>query len=1032
MKIGVSAATATPWSAAGNNTIDAGHKAFWMPAANANGTLNAFTVVAKDNGGLESAGGAVQATVNVVAPSNIAPTFTTFAAPVAAGNQDSETAITFADLQSQGNEADVDGSVSAFVVKAVSSGSLKIGATAATATPWSAVGNNTIDAGHKAFWTPAANANGTLNAFTAVAKDNGGLESAGAIQAKVVVAPDNNANSNDAPTFVVGDGKATTALDSDDRGYAVAIQTNGKILLAGDSLNGINSDFALMRFKPNGSLDTVFSDDGKLTTAVGSSSGASSVTVQANGKILVAGSSDIDSSNSDFALVRYNSDGSLDTSFSGDGKVTTTVYSIDHGNAVTVQADGKILVAGSSGIVIFDEIADFAVVRYNSDGSLDTSFGGDGKVTTDFGDNDFGESVIVQTNGKILVAGRSSNASNDDFALVRYNSDGSLDTSFSGDGKVTTDLGSYDRAKSVTLQTDGKILVAGSSWNGENFDFALVRYNSDGSLDTSFSGDGKVTTALSLSDDMAKSVTVQANGKILVAGWSDSFTGDFALVRYNSDGSLDTGFNGDGKVTTDFGSLSVAGYSVTVQADGKILVAGNSTNGSNTNFALARYNPNGSLDKTFDTVNTLNGTAVFNENGTAAVLDNSVQIFDAELAAQGHYQGASITLERQGGANNQDVFSGSGNLNFIGSDTLLSGVNIGTVSNSDGKITITFNANATQARVNETLSSLAYSNFSDNPPALVKIDWNFSDGNTGEQGTGGAFAALGSTTIQIKPTNDAPILATPKLIQYVDTAMDDQFLTVNGVLAATDADSGSLTYGIEGEGVKDNGDGTISKSDKYGLLTVTTATGAYSFIPKDGAIEQLKANVSKNFTVTVSDGSLTVNTTLIINITQKGGTESINDDVLNGTAGKDIINGLAGDDALFGKTDDDNLSGGVGDDLLVGGAGNDTLTGGLGKDTFRFSSSLTANIDKITDFKPVDDTIQLENGIFTSLITTSILNTNNFVIATAAADSDDYLIYDTATGALFYDADGNGADEAVQIATLGVNLALTNVDFIVI
>ncbi|MBV5304694.1 MAG: Ig-like domain-containing protein, partial [Chlorobium sp.] len=163
LKIGADAATATAWNATTNNTIDAIHLAYWTPVANANGSLNAFTVVAKDNGGLESAT-PVQATINVTAV-NDAPTLTSFSGTVATTAEDIQATITFANLQSQGDEADIDGSVTAFVVKAVSTGTLKIGVDAATATVWNATTNNTIDATHLAYWTPVANANGSLNAF---------------------------------------------------------------------------------------------------------------------------------------------------------------------------------------------------------------------------------------------------------------------------------------------------------------------------------------------------------------------------------------------------------------------------------------------------------------------------------------------------------------------------------------------------------------------------------------------------------------------------------------------------------------------------------------------------------------------------------------------------------------------------------------------------------------------------------------------------------------------------------------------------
>ncbi len=168
---------------------------------------------------------------------------------------------------------------------------------------------------------------------------------------------------------------------------------------------------------------------------------------------------------------------------------------------------------------------------------------------------------------------------------------GDLDLSFGGGGKVTTAIGTGgDFGYSVIQQADGKLVVAGSSWNGSNADVALVRYNADGPLDTGFDGDGKVTTAIGGSDDVGYSVIQQADGKLVVAGTSYNGSNvDFALVRYNADGSLDTGFDGDGIVTTAIGGSYDAGNSVIQQADGKLVVAGHSSNGNNYDVALVRY-----------------------------------------------------------------------------------------------------------------------------------------------------------------------------------------------------------------------------------------------------------------------------------------------------------------------------------------------------------------------------------------------------------------------------------------------------------
>jgi uncharacterized delta-60 repeat protein len=353
-----------------------------------------------------------------------------------------------------------------------------------------------------------------------------------------------------------------------------------------------------------GSLDLSFDNDGKVVTDIGSGNDYGwSAAIQIDGKIVVAGNID-NGSNRDFALVRYNADGSLDNTFDSDGKVTTVIGSgNDYGNSVAIQCDGKIVVAGSSNNGSDD---DFALVRYNTDGSLDNTFDSDGKVTTDFGSTDeSGYSVAIQSDGKIVVAGGIFNGSNNDFALVRYNADGSLDNSFDSDGKVTTAIGSsYDYGHSVAMQSDGKIVVAGSSNDGPGnnpFDyFALVRYNADGSLDNTFDSDGKVTTDIGSRDDIGHSVAIQSDGRIVVSG--NTYSGsvyDFALARYNSDGSLDNTFDSDGKVTTDFGDIDYGG-SAAIQSDGKIVLAGSSGIWPNIDFALARYNADGSLDNTFD------------------------------------------------------------------------------------------------------------------------------------------------------------------------------------------------------------------------------------------------------------------------------------------------------------------------------------------------------------------------------------------------------------------------------------------------
>ncbi|WP_303722310.1 hypothetical protein [Malonomonas rubra] len=383
----------------------------------------------------------------------------------------------------------------------------------------------------------------------------------------------------------------TDVAGSEDRAYSMAIQTDAKILLTGYSSVGSNRDISLVRYNSDGSLDTSFDSDGMLTTDVASlNDGGYSVVLQPDGKILVGGYSEVNYS-AQFALLRYNSDGSLDTSFHSDGIVTTDVGILnDYGQSVALQPDGKILFGGYSHN---GSNNDMALLRYNSDGSLDTSFSSNGIVTTDISStNDIARSVAIQEDGKILLAGYSNIGGSNDMALLRYNSDGSLDTSFNGTGIVTTDIGSGDNAYSLALQPgpDGKILLAGYSYLNNYSQIALLRYNSDGSLDTSFNTTGFVTTDINGYYDYALSIALQDDGKILVGGYSDNGSkNDMALLRYNSDGSLDTSFNTTGIVTTNVGGLNDGAYSVAIQGDGNILLAGYSNIGGNYDFALLRY-----------------------------------------------------------------------------------------------------------------------------------------------------------------------------------------------------------------------------------------------------------------------------------------------------------------------------------------------------------------------------------------------------------------------------------------------------------
>jgi uncharacterized delta-60 repeat protein len=377
-------------------------------------------------------------------------------------------------------------------------------------------------------------------------------------------------------SFGGGDGIVTTLIagTDDNESYSVVIQGDGKIVVAGYSWIGSisRSDFALVRYDTDGTLDTSFGTGGQVTTNFGSSSEIRSITLQSDGKIVAAGVSD-----DNFAIARYNSNGTLDNTFSGDGKLTTDIGSFDGISSIAIQSDGKIVAVGGSG-------NNFAIARYGTNGDLDNTFSGDGKLTTDFGSSlESFESVVLQSDGKIVAAGYSDG----NFALARYGTNGDLDDTFSIDGKVTTNLGAIEEINSIALQSDGKIVAAGYSGS----DFFIARYKTNGDLDDTFSGDGIVTTDIDSSDDGLNSVVVQSDGKILTAGYTDNagFSYLMVIARYNTDGTLDLTFSGDGIQTTAVGSSDDSATAIALQTDGKIVAAGYSEYGSGFEFAVVRY-----------------------------------------------------------------------------------------------------------------------------------------------------------------------------------------------------------------------------------------------------------------------------------------------------------------------------------------------------------------------------------------------------------------------------------------------------------
>lgn len=301
------------------------------------------------------------------------------------------------------------------------------------------------------------------------------------------------------------------------------------------------------------------------------------------------------------ALLRFNANGSLDTTFGSNGVVETDYAGDDVGLGVTIQADGKILAVGTNS----RSPSNFIVGRYNANGSLDTSFNGSGKVETDIenrsnvavisGSRDEAYAVAVQPDGKIVVAGTADNGTRE-FAVVRYATNGSLDATFGTGGVVTTPMGAGQASVAgIKILSDGKIAVAGSASDATGKrNFALTRYNSDGSLDTTF---GRVLWAGGEDSELFAFATL-ADGKVVATGR----VGNSVVVsRFTSTGAVDSAFGNNGFTKTSIGSAAAVGRALGLQADGKILVAGSASNGKNLDFAMARYHADGRLDTSFGT-----------------------------------------------------------------------------------------------------------------------------------------------------------------------------------------------------------------------------------------------------------------------------------------------------------------------------------------------------------------------------------------------------------------------------------------------
>jgi uncharacterized delta-60 repeat protein len=753
---------------------------------------------------------------------------------------------------------------------------------------------------------------------------------------------------------------------STDFAFGTAVQADGRILVVGYTFYGgpgANPDVALVRYRPDGSLDRLSDGTGIVTTPIGpGDDAAAAVAVQSDGKVVAVGRTFNGANNDDVAVVRYDRDGSLDGTF-GTGGTVRYDFAFNHdpdaAAAVAVQADGKVLVAGTTGPA---GRPGFLLLRLNPDGTRDPDFPATRKQ---LGLWSSATAMALQADGKIVVGGRAFNGSNDDFALIRFDPWCVADPTFNGGGGVGTAVGTGDDSVlALAVQADGKIVAVGRARNGSGDDIALVRYNPDGSLDPTFGSGGKVMTDFG-GDEVGSAVAVQADGRIVVAGRAD---GEFVLVRYRPDGSLDPAFGSSGRVTADFGPAEAGATGVAVQADGKVLATGYS-GGS---FALARFNQDGSPDGTFavggkETIPV--GVSGGRANGMAVGPDGRVVV--AGSANNGFNDDFAVVRVR--GDNRAPVAVPT--TLTLDEDAPLTVTAPAYFSDPDGDAATT---ELLSAPAHGTLALTPYGTFTYAPAP----DYNGTDRFAYKVADAFGGFDVGTVDLVVTPVPEAvEVRADPALpgktslfvrgtdgddtivVRPAGTSRTSYVVTRNGGPAETVTGITGRVYvsglggndlirvrAVRASAVLDGGAGNDSLTGGWGSDSLTggpgddvldggpgtdrlVETGDADFFLESGTARtngELRGGFGTDVLVRnrIEEAELT------------GGPGDNRLDALlfrgrtwlRGLGGNDILRGGSGADVLLGGAGDDGLYGGAGRDVLVGGAGRDAISGEAGGD----------------------------------------------------------------------------------------------------
>jgi uncharacterized delta-60 repeat protein len=752
-------------------------------------------------------------------------------------------------------------------------------------------------------------------------------------------------------TFGTGGKTVTDFTGQPNSAYSVAL-ADGKILVAGSITTNLDADFALARYNANGTLDTTFGNGGLIRTDFGSTAdeayAISVETIDANTyKILLAGRTQTSSGFFDFAVARYNADGSLDNTFgvNHDGKAVVD-FAGDFDQATSIALQGGKIVVGGSATVAFN--SQFAMIRLDDQGILDSTFGAnhDGKVITQWSGT-FAETsgIAAQPDGKIILAGYAYNyaTGNADAALTRYTVDGLLDPTFGAaqSGVVMLDFGrSDDRAQAVAVLPDGQILVGGySNDNNGNSDFVLMRLSASGDVDTTFGGGSGVVLTDFGGIDQAKAMTLQPDGKIVLAGLTEiDGNQDFAIARFTSDGILDADFGPGGKITTDMGQDDSIG-GVAIDADGGVIAVGSSIviQSGAADFALARYAIPVNLPPVADA-----GGAYIAVEGSKLTLtgvksmdpDGSIVSYEWDF----NYDGNSFDVDATGMQVDFPTINGPGMYTValrvtdnLGATSVIVTTTV-RVDNAPPVASIT----GPGAVLHKQVATFNGSFFDPGILDTHEVSWDFGDGTVTGWCPGDSADALVAQHAYFK-----------KGLYHVRFSVRDSDGAVSSACMDVSVQAGHISTGSVGgistltvNGTKNADLVSIRKAARGGAIEVTLNNVFQGLFQADrviifGSAGNDVIRVAPEITEPVEVFGGPGNDLIyggVGDATLHGGKGN---DKLFGGSGKNVLFGGAGNDWL--EVSDTNthpatLHGGEGNDVLIGGAGDDMLQGGQGND----------------------------------------------------------------------------------------------------